>query len=72
MHIDTIGNYVIQLELGPIENAGYRVYRMTYHKHREGNPIKRKKQIPRLKFVSVHKTEDEARQAIEQLDTTQD
>jgi len=67
MFIARIGKYKIVWETGPIENAGYRVYEDAWQSHRNGKPIKAKKRRPREKFVSVHASEQEARDAIAEL-----
>lgn len=67
MIIDTIKNYRIDHQEGDIEKAGYRVYRASWHTHRNGQPIRSKNRRPRWKFISVHGTEKLARQEISRL-----
>jgi hypothetical protein len=65
--IDYIGDYQIDLQSGPVKNAGYRIYKKSWHKkHYNGSTI-RANVRPRWKFISVHPTELRCREEIRRL-----
>lgn len=63
MKIDRIGDYIIELQTGPIKNPGYRIYKASWYKSK----TKIKNQQPRFKLISTWPTEGEARTEIERL-----
>lgn len=69
MIIKTVGKYRIDYQSGDIENAGYRVYKMSLQTHRNGQLIKTpiEKRRPRWKLIKTCSTEDKAIEVIDQL-----
>jgi len=71
MFIARIGKYMIDLVTGPVVDAGYRVYEDVWQSHRSGKPVEERPggrpRRSREKLISVHPTEQEACEAIEQL-----
>lgn len=63
MKIDTIGDYSIELETGPIVNPGYRIYKASWYNRKTHTAH----QQPRFKLISTWTTEAEARAEIERL-----
>jgi len=61
-----MSDYRIDLVTGPVIDAGYRVYKVSWQTHRNGKPIqtRKRKRRPRWKFISVHQTRQEAEGAI--------
>ena len=59
------GEYRVDLQTGIIKNAGYRIYRVSWQKHKNRKPVVNRR--PRWKFVSVWPTEAECRAEVERL-----
>jgi hypothetical protein len=55
----------------PAQNSGFRVYRKVWQSHRNGQPIKtpKSKRRPRLRFVDVFITKEEAEKTVKDLST---
>ena len=63
MKVDRIGDYVIELQTGPIKNPGYRIYKLSWYNR--ATPVKN--QQAREKLISTWPTEEEARAEIDRL-----
>ena len=59
-------DYVPDNKSVPIKDAGYRLYKASYHTHRKGKKLKTKNQRPRWKLLGIFTSRSDAVRFVEE------